>query len=106
VRAPPPKAAAGLGPSYLPKMLTHNHALDGMICGCFLFDCSCCSARGVQEGPEPELDKEFGDAGKDAEIIDEKMWNGEDDSDAATDEEKNEDKKDDGARQEHVPLLR
>lgn len=74
-----------------------------MTCDCFLFDSSCSSALGVQDGSEPELEREFGDAGADADIIDEKMWNGEDDSDAASDEEKDEGKKDAGARQHLFP---
>ena len=49
----------------------------------------------MQDKEEPELNKEFGDAGDDADIVDEKMWRDESD-DAASDGESDGPNKDAG----------
>ena len=42
----------------------------------------------VQEDQEPELDKEFGDAGDDADIVDEQMWRGDESDDGGEEAKK------------------
>ena len=48
----------------------------------------------VQDGPE--LDKEFGDAGDDAEVLDEKLWDGDDEQDDKGNADDGKDAADDG----------